>query len=41
MGKHALPSEAPKPGKHAGYYDVLAEVNALLAALRQLIRGIK
>lgn len=38
MAKHALPNEAPTPGRHAGYYDVIKELYALLAELRQLLR---
>lgn len=38
MPKHALPQERPIPGKHAGYYDVVKEIYAVLAELRQLLR---
>lgn len=38
MPKHALPSESPKTGRHAGYYDTIKEVYALLAELQKLLR---
>jgi len=38
LAKHALPSEAPRPGKHAGYYDVALEMQYLIKALLEIVK---
>lgn len=41
MPKHALPSLAPKQGKHAGDYDLAKEIEALAKELLRLVRRLK
>lgn len=41
MPKHALPSPAPKQGKHAGDYNAVKEIEALVKELAKLIRRMR
>lgn len=41
MGKHALPSVSTKQGKHAGDYDLVKEMEALVKELSKLIRRMR
>lgn len=41
MGKHALPSVSTKQGKHAGDYDLVKEIEALVKELAKLIRRMR